>query len=44
MIDYITPDSTIAKTDDQSITLAINKAKETGVNKVIIPKYNQRTG
>ena len=44
MIDYITPDSTIAKTDDQSITLAVKKAKETGINKVVIPKYNQRTG
>ena len=44
MIDYIMPDSTIAKTDDQSITLAVKKAKETGINKVVIPKYNQRTG
>ena len=40
---YISPNETLGKTDNESISLAIAKAKETGVNKVVIPKHNDRT-
>lgn len=41
---YISPNQTISSTDDKSISLAVHRAKETGVNKVVIPRHNQRTG
>ena len=40
----ITVNETIGKNDSESITLAIKKAKEEGVNSVLIPKLNERTG
>ncbi len=43
MENYISANSTLGKTDNESISLAIAKAKETGTNKVVIPKHNDRT-
>ncbi len=40
----ITPNMTIGKTDSESISLAIAKAKAEGINSVTIPKINDRTG
>ncbi len=34
----------IGNTDSQSIQNAVNEAKKTGVNKVVIPRLNKRTG
>lgn len=39
---YITPNDTIGKSDSESISLAIEKAKADGINKVLIPKRNNR--
>ncbi|MGN1121204.1 MAG: hypothetical protein ACI4RV_02480 [Eubacteriales bacterium] len=44
MEDFISANSTPGASDDQSISLAIRKAKETGVNRVVIPRDNERTG
>ena len=41
---HITPNETIGKSDSESIMLAVKKAKEEGVNSVLIPKLNERTG
>ena len=41
---YLSPNQTISHTDNESIMLAIQRAKETGVNRVVIPRHNQRTG
>ena len=35
---------TISSTDDKSISLAIKKAKEKGINKVVLSHPNHRTG
>lgn len=43
-MEYVSPNETISSTDDKSISLAIKKAKETGLDKVVIPRQNQRTG
>jgi|GEM_PF-4765397 hypothetical protein len=43
-MEYVSPNETISSTDDKSISLAIKKAKETGIDKVVIPRQNQRTG
>ncbi|MBC8542768.1 hypothetical protein [Bianquea renquensis] len=43
-MEYVSPNETISSTDDKSISLAIKKAKETGLDKVVIPRHNQRTG
>ena len=40
----ITVNETIGKNDSESIILAIKKAKDEGVNSVLIPKFNERTG
>lgn len=41
---YISPNQTIRENDNLSITAAIDEAKKTGINKVAIPKTNERTG
>lgn len=43
-MEYLTPNQTISHTDNESISLAVQRAKETGVNKVVIPRHNLRTG
>ena len=43
-MEYVSPNETISSTDDKSISLAIKKAKETGIDKVVIPRQTQRTG
>ena len=40
---YINVNTTIGNTDNETITNAVRKAKENGINKVIIPKHNDRT-
>lgn len=44
MFDYVSANSTKKETDSLSIKAAIAAAKENGVNKVIIPRLNERTG
>lgn len=46
MKQYFTPNcpECIGKTDSESIQNAVNKAKETGADKVVIPRLNERTG
>ena len=44
MQSYILANETPGVNDSQSLSLAIRKAKQTGVNRVLIPKHNQRTG
>jgi len=41
---FITPNETIGATDSESIQNAVDLAKKLGVNKVIIPRINERTG
>lgn len=41
---YITPNDTVGANDSESIQRAVNLAKERGVNKVVIPRINSRTG
>ena len=41
---YVTPNQTIRANDSQSICAAIALAKETGANRVRIPRANERTG
>lgn len=41
---YITPNETIRSTDSESIRAAIHLAKETGTDRVRIPRRNERTG
>lgn len=41
---YISANDTIGKNDSESISLAINKAKAQGINSVLIPRTNARTG
>ena len=40
---YINANTTVGRTDNESIANAVRKAKEDGTNKVIIPKHNDRT-
>ena len=42
----ITPNDAdvVSKTDSESIQRAVDLAKKTGINKVVIPAYNERTG
>ena len=40
--EFITPNQTLGSTDSESIQNAVNLAKELGVNKVIIPRINER--
>lgn len=40
----ISPNETMGRTDNESIQRAIQKAKETGINRVCIPRQNMRTG
>lgn len=40
----VTPNHTLGDTDAHSIQQAINKAVETGVRKVVVPRINGRTG
>ena len=46
MLNYITPndDGIIGNTDSTSIQNAVNAAKKNGLNKVVIPRLNERTG
>ncbi len=46
LTNYITPNDIgiIAECDSKSIQNAVDKAKETGVNRVVIPRVNKRTG
>lgn len=44
ILNYISPNDTIGKTDSESIQNAVDLAAEKGINKVIIPKINARTG
>jgi len=44
MTGYISANSTIGKCDSDSIKMAIALAKKEGINKVIIPRLNERTG
>lgn len=41
---YVSANSTVKESDSKSIKAAIALAKETGVNKVVIPRLNLRTG
>jgi len=40
---FVTPNDFDFKTDSENIQAAVNKAHETGINKVVIPRINQRT-
>ena len=42
--EYVTPNDTIRENDSASIQAAVDLAKSEGINKVIIPKQNIRTG
>lgn len=46
MLHYITPNDVgvMALTDSDSINRAVARAKETGLNRVLIPRRNERTG
>ena len=46
MLNFITPndDGIIGNTDSASIQNAVNAAKKSGLNKVVIPRFNERTG
>lgn len=44
MQNFVSPNETPGATDNESIALAIRKAKQTGVNRVIIPRHNERRG
>ena len=39
---YVNPNETLGATDSESIQNAVNLAHESGVNCVVIPRYNQR--
>ena len=41
---YVTPNDVMGVTDADSIQNAVDLALETGLNKVVIPRYNARTG
>lgn len=41
---YISPNETIGTTDSESIQNAVDLAQEEGINKVVIPRKNARTG
>ena len=41
---FITPNDTIRENDSASIQAAVDLAKSEGINKVVIPKLNARTG
>ena len=41
---YFTPNDTIGANDSESIQNAVNLAAESGINKVVIPMKNERTG
>ncbi len=43
-INYISPNETIGANDSESIQNAVNLAAKKGINKVIIPRLNARTG
>ena len=40
---YLDPNETMGVTDSESIQNAVDRAKECGINKVVIPRYNART-
>ena len=40
---YFDPNDTVGMTDSESIQNAVDRARECGINKVIIPRYNART-
>ena len=44
MKNYLTPNEYIESCDSDSIQKAINSAASQGINKVIIPRRNERTG
>ena len=44
MLEYISASSTLGASDSLSIKAAIALAKEQGINKVVIPRLNERTG
>jgi len=41
---YISPNTTLGATDSESIQNAVDLAAEKGINKVVIPRINARTG
>lgn len=41
---FITPNDTIGACDSESIQNAVDTAKKSGINKVVIPRMNDRTG
>ena len=41
---YITPNETMRENDSASIQAAVDLARRVGVNRVVIPRLNQRTG
>ena len=45
MREYITPNDAdvMAESDSKSIQNAVDEAKKTGINKVVIPRINKRT-
>ena len=44
ILNFISPNDTIGASDSASIQNAVDLAKEKGINKVVIPKINARTG
>ena len=44
MLNYITPNQYIGENDSISIQNAVNAATVSGMNKVVIPRINERTG
>ena len=41
---FVTPNETIGNSDSESIQNAVNLAKELNINKVVIPRINERSG
>ena len=40
---FVSPNDMVGNSDSARISAAIQKAKASGVNKVVIPRYNKRT-